>query len=114
MDPATGITVALATVGFHLGQQRRRPPAATQYGVGDDQPVLHRQQMHVMRGVRDTVLGPAERVLDHLTLLRPAAPKVPELAAIGHPPGSPTTSASSGVAATKRIRPAAQNSLARS
>src|SRR5436305_1411559 len=51
---------------LHLGEQRGRPAAAAEDHVGHDTVIAHRQHVQVVPGVRHAVLGPAERVLDHL------------------------------------------------
>ena len=72
---------------LHLGEQRGRPAAAAEDHVGHDTVIAHRQYVQVVPGVRHAVLGPAERVLDHLG--RPALDGVPaqlvEAGRVGEP-----------------------------
>jgi hypothetical protein len=52
--------------GLHLSQQGGQPAAAAEYRVGHDQIISHREHVQVVSRVRDTVLLPAQRVLDDL------------------------------------------------
>src|SRR5690349_8329785 len=74
---------------FHVGQQGGRPAATAHHRVGHDAAIGHRQQVHVVGRVWHAVLGPAQRVLDDLTLsvAKRVTAQLVEVAGVGEPPG---------------------------
>src|ERR1022692_2336890 len=75
------------TGALHLGEQRGRPAAAAEDGVGDDAVIAHGQQVHVVGGVRYAALLPAQRVLHHFArpVVDRTAAQFVEMARVGEP-----------------------------
>src|SRR6266508_2748410 len=70
---------------LHLREQARRPSSPAERGVGSDPVVLDTQDVRLVAGVRNALLGPGQHELDQLASREGGAADLFEAALLGEP-----------------------------